>query len=403
MLDELEDAVTGRGVVTAFQQVVALSSGEIVGYEALSRWPATAALTPLDVISHAGRTGRLDELDRACARAAAKAATAGGATPDMLLLVNSEPTTTWKDLCHDLDVLRAAESFNLVFEITERGLLDDPCVLLRKVAMLRSLGIAVALDDVGAHPDSVAMLDVVAPDMLKLDMGLVQKQPDRLQARTIAAVRDYQQRTGAVVCAEGIETEAHLEHALAYGATLGQGYLFGAPGQLRADSRRFVWPDRQRGSRTDRGPSVFDIAAAGQAVQMLPASAVQRLTRRIQSSALRTAVAPIILTSTGGRGVEASVASRYRRIATKSPLVAVFGPHPTEGVGGRVRMVGLDADDPVAEEFSIVVLGPGSAVCLVARERAAQGAQQPYLDVVCTVDRERVAEVARALLRRLCR
>lgn len=370
-----------------------------MGYEALSRWPASALLTPLDVISYAGRTGRLDKLDRACARTAAKAAAAAPAAPGMLLLVNSEPTTSWDDLARESDLMHAAESFNLVFEITERGVLDEPSLLLRKVAMLRSLGIAVALDDVGAHPDSVAMLDVISPDMLKLDMGLVQKQPDRLQSRTIGAVRSYQQRTGAVVCAEGIETEEHLTQALTYGATLGQGYMFGVPGQLTAGSRRFIWPARPARSQTDPHVSVFDIAAAGQTVQTLPCSALDRLTRRIQLLALRTETAPIMLTSTAGRRMRGSAAARYRRMAAKSPMVAVLRPHPAEEIGGGVRTVRLDPDDPAAREFSLVVLGPESAVCLVARERA--GTHGSCLDVVCTVDRDRVAEAVRSLLGRL--
>ncbi|PRC61830.1 diguanylate phosphodiesterase, partial [Mycobacterium sp. ITM-2017-0098] len=59
-----------------------------------------------------------------------------------------------------------------------------------------------------------------------------QHQPDRIQARTIAAVMAHHERTGALILAEGIETDEHLEQALAYGATMGQGYRFGRPGEL---------------------------------------------------------------------------------------------------------------------------------------------------------------------------
>ncbi|PRC61816.1 diguanylate phosphodiesterase, partial [Mycobacterium sp. ITM-2017-0098] len=77
----------------------------------------------------------------------------------------------------------------------------------RKVEVLRSRGFLIALDDVGAHRDSLALLDIVAPDIVKLDLGLVQHQPDRIQARTIAAVMAHHERTGALILAEGIETD----------------------------------------------------------------------------------------------------------------------------------------------------------------------------------------------------
>lgn len=52
-------------------------------------------------------------------------------------------------------------------------------VLLRKVDALRSRGFTIALDDIGAERDSLALLDIISPEILKLDMGLVQHQPDR--------------------------------------------------------------------------------------------------------------------------------------------------------------------------------------------------------------------------------
>ncbi len=45
------------------------------------------------------------------------------------------------------------------------------------MAALRAAGLAIALDDVGANPDSLVLLDVVGPDVVKLDMRLVQSQP----------------------------------------------------------------------------------------------------------------------------------------------------------------------------------------------------------------------------------
>lgn len=399
----LDDAVTGKGLETAFQRVVQLSSTTVIGYEALARWPAKR-VAPLDIISHAQNIGRLHSLDRACIRAAAQGALRGNSSPGMLLLVNSEPATACADLAEDADVMRAAESFHLVVEITERGLLTNPRALLRKVAMLRSLGIAIALDDIGAHPDSLALLDVVSPDILKLDIGLVQQRPDRTPAHAVAAILAYHKRTGALICAEGIETEEHLEHALACGATLGQGFMFGAPGELSARPAAYPWPEREPRPAPEANPSIFDMVTAGRRTHTVTRSTLSRLRNDVQELAATSEIPPIVLSALGREDIGEPARRRYRSLAEKSPLVAVFARNVPEGLGDRVRRVSLEASDPLSLELGVVVLSPETAVGLVARERdSAQEMPEDdrLFDVACTSDRERVAEAVRTLLDRV--
>lgn len=405
MDSDLDQAVAGNGLVMAFQRVVALPTGEVIGYEALARWPAhfpeNRCIAPLDVIEHADRTGRLDVLDRACIRAAAQGAVAGNSAPGMLLLVNTEPATSCGDLSEDVDVMRAAGAFHLTFEITERGLLSDPRALLRKVAMLRSLGIAIALDDIGVNPDSVALLDVIAPDIVKLDIGLVQRQPDRLQAKTIAAILDYHHRTGAVICAEGIENDRHLEQAMAYGATLGQGYKFGVPEDLSVRPCAFTWPEVHTRCGTTADRSVFDIAAAGRTSRTVRQPVLDGLLNQMQHVAATAEFPPIVLSAVGREGLGQQTQHTYRCIAEKSPFVAVFGREVPAELGHRVRTVRLDSDDPLSLELSIVVLGPETAMALVAREReSAGGCGERLFEVVFVFDRERAAAMVRSLLDR---
>jgi EAL domain-containing protein (putative c-di-GMP-specific phosphodiesterase class I) len=407
----LDEAITGNGLVTAFQQVVSLPSGEVIGYEALARWPATKSVTPLDIISYAKSTGRLNLLDRACIRAAAQGALRGNSTPGMLLLVNSEPATACADLATDVDVMRAADSFRLAFEITERGLFNNPRALLRKIDVLRSLGIAIALDDIGAHPDSLAMLDVVAPDILKLDIGLVQQQPDRIQARTIAAILTYHERTGAVICAEGIETDEHLEQALTFGATLGQGYKFGAAGELSVRPAAFAWRPREKRTQTSTTPSIFDIAAVGRVVRTVRQPTLIGLVNHMQNLAATAEIPPIVLSAIGREKIGELTRRKFTCIAEKSPLVAVFGLDVPAELGHRVKKVCLDLNDPLSVELSIMVLGPDTAVGLVAREHSPDPfpdesddfpdeSDDRLFDVVFTFDRERAAAVVRSLLDR---
>lgn len=407
MTNVFDEAITGNGLVAAFQRVVSLPSERVVGYEALARWPALNNPAPTDIFIHAEKTGRSTLLDHKCIRAAARGALQGSSTPGMLLLVNCEPATAHVDPFKDLDVMQAAASFHLTFEFTERGLMSNPGVLLRKVAALRSLGFAIALDDVGARPDSLALLDLVEPDILKLDMGLVQCEPDETQACTVAAIIAHHERTGAVICAEGIETEDHLERALAYGATLGQGNLFGTPGELTSAPMAFSLGTRTTYSPAYTSLSIFDLATARLPKRTVGKQTLVELSRHIERLAVSAENPPIVLTCLPeDASLYGAARGNCARIAQKSSLVVIFGRNPPSRLGSRVRGVSLDPDDPLSLEWIIVVLGPEVSAGLIAREqrcaeRTLGDPQDRCFDMVVTFDRGHVTAVARSLFDRL--
>ena len=408
MTNILDNAIAGKGLVTAFQRVVALPSRAIVGYEALARWPALNNPAPAEVFAYAEETGKLDLLDRVCIRAAVKGALqATTSTPGMLLLVNTEPVTSRIDPSRDSNIMRAADCFNLTFEITERGLLSNPRALLRKVAALRSAGLAIALDDVGSDPDSLALLDVVSPDMVKLDMCSIQHQPDRLQARIIAAVMAHHERTGAVICAEGIETDDHLEQALAYGATFGQGNLFGLPGELTGAPHGFMWPGRETYPPTSATGTTFELASDVLPTRPVRQQTLSELSKHMERIAVTAENPPIVLT-TLYEDADSRMATKlkYLTIAERCPLLALFSQGRPLGMGPRVREVRLDPGDPMSRESTIVVLGPDTAAALIARERLCvtgicDGNADRRFDMAVTFDREFVTLAAQSLLARL--
>jgi EAL domain-containing protein (putative c-di-GMP-specific phosphodiesterase class I) len=108
----------------------------------------------------------------------------------------------------------------------------DPARLLATVAQAGQAGWEVALDDVGAAPAGLAVLPFVRPDVIKLDMRLLQGRTTAEAAHIVNTVRAQAERTDAVVIAEGIETIKHAREAVAAGATIGQGFLFGHPAPL---------------------------------------------------------------------------------------------------------------------------------------------------------------------------
>ena len=235
--DALFLRVLAEGLIsTRFQAVVELRSGEAVAYEALSRGPAdTLFHNPAALFDRAHELGRVSDLDVACWRSSVRTATEQGFTAPNSLFVNVEPGSLRHAELGDAPHPPAPS----VLEVTERALMDDPSGLFYAIDRARALGYRIALDDLGADPASLALLPLLRPDVIKLDMALIREQPDQDAARVMSAVAAHAERTGAVVLAEGIETEEHRVTALALGATYGQGWLFGQIGRASCRERVF--------------------------------------------------------------------------------------------------------------------------------------------------------------------
>lgn len=407
VVDDLDAAVAGHGLLPAYQPIVTLPDQQIVGYEALARWPARSHLSPTSVFARAEQTGAVGALDNLCVARAAAEAMNGATTPGMLLFINSEPESPYLTADAKSALTQAGSRFTVVFELTERGLLTHPHALLRKVRMLRKDGFLIALDDVGAHPESLALLDVIAPDVIKLDLRLVQDQPDRTQARTLTAALAYHERTGAPIVAEGIETAEHLEQALACGATLGQGFLFGRAGELAPIPAPWTLPSNRTSPDPPDNRSIFDLVTAGLPVRTVRKQTLIAFSRQIERLAAAADSPPMVLTTLEhSRYFTPTTRRRYEQLAETSPLIAIFGHGLPVDLGRRIRGVDLDPSDPLCIEWTILVLGPDTATGLIAREcetpsgtEVADGDRR--FEMTMTFDRSRVALAARNLLHRI--
>src|SRR3954468_15469256 len=208
-------------VRSVYQPIIDLKSGDIAAFEALARGPEGSPLESPAMLFGTGRKlGLLSELEWACRAAALKGALDANLGTQISLFINVEPSVVGGVIPPHVEALfRVAErKLRLVMELTDRDLTRRPADLLRLVAWARERYWGIALDDVGAEPESLALLPFVEPDVVKLDMRLVQETITAKDEATIAAVRDYCRRSGATILAEGIETEDHLAVAKAYGA-----------------------------------------------------------------------------------------------------------------------------------------------------------------------------------------
>ena len=388
----IDDAIFERErISSAYQPIVDLATGEVVAVEALARWPSLG-VAPDRAFAHARRAGRSAELDQLCQRAAVEGLRGAGLSSEIKVFVNVEPTTPVTVLAE------RSTGPRLVAEITERAMLDDPAGLLRSVRTLRQRGCGIALDDVGAVPDSLALLPFVDPDVIKLDLSLVQGWPDVDQARILTAVAAHAERTGATVLAEGIETAAHRDQAVALGATLGQGWYFARPGPLAAHPR----PSRTIPLLTPAATTAttpFELVDPRR-LRVGTKGMLLAISRHIEQQGMTLDTPPVVISAfQDAPRYTAQTAERYRHLAQRCPLVVALGTGMPATPSPGVRGADIPAGHPLHGEWTVVIVGTHYTGALIARDLGDGGPdlQRRFLFAL-THHPATVAAAARALL-----
>ena len=390
-----------------FQPIVELQTGATVGYEALARGPRGSELEmPARLFGAAAREGALSDLDRACRRAALETAHAEGLDASRLLFLNAEPAAIDVESMAELSQEGGESPTSVVVEMTERALTARPSEVLAAVRLLREHDCRIALDDLGADRRSLALMPFLAPDVIKLDIGLTQGSlPADDVARIMSAVGAEAERSGAVVLAEGIETEEHLRRAVAMGATLGQGWLFGRPGELPSDPgdrARVVVPRTPVRGLSSETP--FERVARHRPVRRADKAMLVALSRHLEHEA-KTLLGEAVVAAAfqDASFFTADTRRGYEELAEAAALVCALGPGMPEAPGTGVRGASLAADDPLNGEWIVTVVGPHFAAALVARETGQGDTGDALFEHCVTYDRSLVIEVTDQLLRRVLR
>lgn len=370
------EACLRAGIHAVYQPIVDLATRETIAFEALARPPAGAAFeSPGPLFAAAKRVGLVAELDFACRRAAIEGA--ASLPPGATLFVNIEPEVIGATPPEQHASLfeSAPDGLHVVLEITERALTDRTPELLVAVEAARAAGRSIAIDDVGTNPEAVALLPFVRPDVLRIDGSLVQGGAGRKAAYVAVAVRAYAEQTGAMVLAECIEDAAHLDAALAFGATAGQGWLFGRPGPIPAGTalhssvRRLTLPALEHAATSP----FCALRAAGAEPRVATHAVVKAIGRQLESEAIVCVGRPVVLSSFQSAQRFSEVTEHYDSLGHRCAFVAAFGvgidPAPTPAVRG----IPIVADDVLADEWAVVVTGPRFQGALVARDMGDPG------------------------------
>jgi EAL domain-containing protein (putative c-di-GMP-specific phosphodiesterase class I) len=225
----MQRLIDGEGMNVAFQPIVDLASGQVVGAEALARFTAPdGEKIPTErcfLDAHAVDMGI--ELELAVIR---RALDNHARLPQgRYLALNVSPNV----LEHDdlvLEIARRDLERPLVVELTEHQPVEDYVALGASLARLRELGLRVAVDDVGSGFASFRHVTRVNPDILKLDRTLVCGIDDDPVRQSLAsAIVSFARDVGATVVSEGIESESELCCLKGLAVGCGQGFYLARP------------------------------------------------------------------------------------------------------------------------------------------------------------------------------
>jgi EAL domain-containing protein (putative c-di-GMP-specific phosphodiesterase class I) len=410
--DELARIISRRSVTAAYQPIVDLETGETVAFEALARGPEGSPLeNPAELFHTARASGRLGELDALCRERAVSGMLAARLPRELLLFVNVEPASIGirqeGHLPPDADLDAAAGSdgqgLRIVMEITERALTSRPAVLLALVERCRTRGWGVALDDVGSDSRSLALMPLIEPDVVKLDLGLVQGRATAEISAVVAGVEAQAERAGTLILAEGIETDEHLALAKGMGARLGQGWFFGRPGPLPTQMPPVARSLELAGRSLAARRSPFEIAAASRPVRQATKPLLLAMSHHLENEALALGHKSVVFaTFQHVDNFTPRTRHRYSFLARDTAFVGVLAKNMTPAPVRGVRGARLAEDDPVRSEWDLAVLGPHFAAALVSRDLGDSGPDEKRrFDYVMTYDRDIVVEVARSLMGRL--
>ena len=246
---DLDTVISKKNLYPVFQPVVSLETGEVFGYEALTRTEPDVFSGPItQLFSDAEKKGRLWELDKICRKTAIKTARALGLKRRLFL--NVSPESIYEHDFQEGFTRRQLAKYGidpaeLILEITEHSekVTDKTPDLKNAVEYYRQQGYRIAVDDVGSAYSGLQRVCALNPDFIKIDMSIIREiEKDQVRQAMVKSLVAFCVSSGAGLIAEGIETAGELDTLLSLGVMYGQGFFLAYPARVftKSSSESYV-------------------------------------------------------------------------------------------------------------------------------------------------------------------
>jgi diguanylate cyclase (GGDEF)-like protein len=250
---ELRRSIEAKALELAFQPLVDLATGAVAGFEALARWnhPTRGPISPTEFIPVAEESGLIVPLgrwalDRALETLAGWDAALGAALP-VPVSVNLSAIQIARDdvpaMVAEALASHGIAGSRLTLELTESAIVQDPARATKVLTALKELGARVAMDDFGTGYTSLAYLQRLPIDVLKIDRSFVSDMlADTDSIAIVRAILSLAAALGMETTAEGIDSPALAVALGEMGCTHGQGFHYAKP--LPASAALAYWRSR---------------------------------------------------------------------------------------------------------------------------------------------------------------
>lgn len=225
----------------AFQPIVDLKTGEIIGYEALMRSLLDNFKNPMEILAVAAAQSKLAQLERLIILMAFQTIEENlHEIGDRKIFVNSISSQRLNDEDHLMVESRYRHIFkSIVIEVTEDES-KNPNILSEKVNHIRENGMQIAVDDFGTGYSNEVRILSLLPDIIKIDMEMIQGIHSNGDKRNLVAnLVEFCHNKGVKVVAEGIEESVDMATVVEIGVDYVQGFYIGLPifGFAKTDER----------------------------------------------------------------------------------------------------------------------------------------------------------------------
>ena len=256
--DALAKVLEERSLRALFQPIFSFREGRVLGYEALVRGPEGSQLqTPASLFSAAAEQGLAVELNILCIQEILRAFAARRLPGSLFLNVSPQLIArggiTQERAAKFLRGL-GVEPERIVIELTE----DYPALDFQSVhealMVYRSMGLRVAIDDLGEGFASLRLWSELRPEFVKADKHFVTGiSEDPVKMQFLRAIQHIAENSGSLVIAEGIENSADFKMVKDIGIACGQGWFIGRPAEIPGEA---IAPEAELANADHRVPVV---------------------------------------------------------------------------------------------------------------------------------------------------
>lgn len=247
LISSLNKSMEDDQLYLVYQPQFNLATKQIIGVEALARWVDDSGrhVSPavfIELAEQAGLIGRLGQI--VLNKALKDCKFLCDVIPNFRVAVNvSSMQFKHPDFLDHVFLALTDRNFNaehLEIELTESAAMDFSADTERKLEKLRAAGISLAIDDFGTGFSSLAYLEKLQANCLKIDKSFVDKIAESGSGlRIVQTVLALGHRLNMRVLAEGIEYDNQLQALISMGCDEGQGYLMAKPMPIKALAE---WP-----------------------------------------------------------------------------------------------------------------------------------------------------------------